>query len=441
MKKLIYLFTAMACVLFTACMGDDYAEAQYEQTPIGNNAITDDNVISIQQLKSLYAKEISTDYRNGKSYSQVTEPLKIKGIVTSSDAQGNIYNELCVQDTTGGIIIAIAQGGLSGLLPVGTEIRVDLKDLYVGNYGLQAEIGVPTTNANNATYVGRMSRATWDKHYKVVSTGNNVEPELFADGNSKTTWDIAKDGGKLGVLRNVSFKFNSIDSTFADANGGAGSKSWYLKEQGRNVIVYNSNYADFANAKVPTGTVDITGIIKRYNNTWEIILRSLNDIQKPQAIFQEKFEDKTGSFTAYDVALDEALSYVWSGSSYGAKASAYVGGANHAAESWLLSPEIDLSKASAAMLSVVQCANYLGSSFSDNCKILLSTDYTSGDPTKATWTEINLDALPDADSKWTMITGNASLSSYAGKKVRLAFKYTSSETAAPTWEIRSVTIK
>jgi|LAHS01.1.fsa_nt_gb RPA family protein len=279
MKTLKYITLAFAGLLMASCMGDSYADPQGETSPFGNQEITETNVITIAQLKEQFAKEISTDYRDGDSYRQVTDDIKIKGIVTSSDEAGNIYNEIALQDETGAVIIAVAQGGIYGFLPVGTEVLVDLKDLYVGNYGLQAEIGVPTTNASGSTYVGRMSRATWDKHYKILSTGNTVTPEVFANGAQPTTWDLNKDGGKLGVLRNVTPLFWSRDSTYANANAGAGSKSWYFVEQGTNVMLYNSNFADFANAVVPNAKLNVTGIIKRYNNSWEIIIRSLADVE------------------------------------------------------------------------------------------------------------------------------------------------------------------
>ena len=101
-------------------------------------------------------------------------------------------------------------------------------------------------------------------------------------------WDLDTDGGKLGIIRNVSFKSSNsskVTDTFADANGGAGSVSWTLNEQdGRKVIVYNSNFAKFANSKVPTGKVDIVGIFKRFNNQWEIIIRSLDDIKAAEKV-------------------------------------------------------------------------------------------------------------------------------------------------------------
>lgn len=315
MKKIKYLIITAVCVLFASCMGDSYAGIdENAPVPYGNNELTETNVITIAQLKSDYATYIATDYRDGQSFAKVTDDVKIKAIVTSSDAQGNIYQELALQDATGAIIVSVAQGGLYGPLPVGTEILVSLKDLYVGNYGKQAQIGMPSKNATGADVIGRISRATWDQHYKILSTGHIVEPTLFATGTNPTTWNLDTDGGKLGIIRNVSFKSSNnskATDTFADPNGGAGSVSWTLNEQdGRKVIVYNSNFADFANAKVPTEKVDITGIIKRFNNQWEIIIRSLDDIKAVEKVDPFKGLPGKGDGTqANPLDITRALAY------------------------------------------------------------------------------------------------------------------------------------
>ena len=134
MKIFNYIMSAFACVMLASCMGDSYDEPDLKQSPYGNNGINEENIISIAQLKEMYKTNILTSY----SYAQVTEDLKIKGVVTGNDISGNIYNEVPIQDETGAIIIAVAQGGIYGYLPVGTEIIVSLKDLYVGNYGKQS---------------------------------------------------------------------------------------------------------------------------------------------------------------------------------------------------------------------------------------------------------------------------------------------------------------
>ena len=315
MKEIKYLMITAVCVLFASCMGDSYAGIdENAPVPYGNNELTETNVITIAQLKNNFATYIATDYRDGQSFAKVTDDVKIKAIVTSSDAQGNIYQELALQDATGAIIVSVAQGGLYGPLPVGTEILVSLKDLYVGNYGKQAQIGMPSKNATGADVIGRISRATWGQHYKILSTGHIVEPTLFATGTNPTTWNLDTDGGKLGIIRNVSFKSSNnskATDTFADPNGGAGSVSWTLNEQdGRKVIVYNSNFADFANAKVPTGKVDITGIIKRFNNQWEIIIRSLDDIKAVEKVDPFKGLPGKGDGTqANPLDITRALAY------------------------------------------------------------------------------------------------------------------------------------
>ena len=266
MKIFNYIMSAFACVMLASCMGDSYDEPDLKQSPYGNNGINEENIISIAQLKEMYKTNILTSY----SYAQVTEDLKIKGVVTGNDISGNIYNEVPIQDETGAIIIAVAQGGIYGYLPVGTEIIVSLKDLYVGNYGKQAEVGVPTTNSSGSTYVGRMSRMLWNDHFKITGVMKNVEPELFADGatGAATTWNIDADGGKLGVIKNVSIRNVTPQSVYAEPSGKT-SVSWYFNEfKGTSIMIYNSPYCDFASKVLPQGKCNITGIVKRYNNYW-----------------------------------------------------------------------------------------------------------------------------------------------------------------------------
>ena len=98
--------------------------------------------------------------------------LQIKGVVTANDIEGNIYNQIAVDDGTGAIVINIAQGGLFGQVPIGQEILVDLTGLYIGTYRSQAQIGVPYTATSKSgvksTYPSRMPRTMWNDHYKAL---------------------------------------------------------------------------------------------------------------------------------------------------------------------------------------------------------------------------------------------------------------------------------
>lgn len=294
MKKIHYLLLALACGIFTGCMNGDWDEPGTDDSLYGNPNIKEANVITIQELKNKFSKEVSTE----GSYKQITEDLQIKAVVTANDIQGNMYNEISVQDATGAIFIGISQGGIFGYLPEGTEILVDLKGLYIGNYRKSATIGTPYTNSSGDVSVSRMPRALWQEHFTYTGYRMRVEPELFADGSTKTTWDINKDAGKLALLKNVSIKkggyynsdtkqyvdnlpFVAGESTYSHPNY---STSWYFKEQpdGQTggVQIYTSNYADFAAMKLPAGKINVTGIVKRYREQWEIIIRSIDDIEE-----------------------------------------------------------------------------------------------------------------------------------------------------------------
>ena len=274
MNKLKIFMLALTACLRSGCMDGNWDDPT-ELNSRGNKAIVESNVISIAQLKSQYKNYITTDYRDGKSYTKITSDIQIKGVVTGNDIEGNLYNEISLQDETGAIIIAISEGGIWGYLPIGTEIVVDLKDLYIGNYGLQAQIGVPYTNASGNTYVSRMSKLLWNSHFKLTGNTKNIEPVTF----NNSTWDNFNDGAKLATIKNVRFDVPNDTTTFASPNSGAGSKSIYFKGIDKSVMVYTSNYADFAATYVPTGKVNVTGIVITYNRYKEFIIRSIDDVQ------------------------------------------------------------------------------------------------------------------------------------------------------------------
>ncbi|MGM9825690.1 MAG: choice-of-anchor J domain-containing protein [Paludibacteraceae bacterium] len=154
-----------------------------------------------------------------------------------------------------------------------------------------------------------------------------------------------------------------------------------------------------------------------------------------------------GDFTIQNVIMPAALSYVWNtSSSYGMKASAYVSSKNHATESWLISPRISLLDAEEPVLIFDQASKFFGN-FTEELSVWGSTDF-AGDVTACEWTHIpfNQDAdgnyiVPDG-TDWTFYsTGNMSLAPFKGKTLTIAFKYTSSEKASATWEVKNVYVK
>ena len=277
-NKIFYRLGFLACILaltLTSCQGDyDEPVKTADEAGIGNSSISETNVVTIAQLKETYKSAITTSY----SYKKVEEPMEIKGYVTGNDVQGNLYNELVIDDGTGAITIGVSQGGLYGLFPIGAEVLIELNGLSVGNYGLHPQIGTPYTSAKGQNSIGRMSRAVWNHHFRLTGKSQTIAPIDF-----NNSWKPASDGltysGKLVTMKNVSFKGADGKKTFANASAGSGSVSVYFNEYPTTTMVYTSNYADFASNPLPQGKVNVTGILKRYNNSWELIIRSLDDIE------------------------------------------------------------------------------------------------------------------------------------------------------------------
>ena len=288
MKNIKYLLMlVLACSLVTGCMDDDWdtPNAEALNKAYGNQEIAETNVITIGSLKEKYESVINA---STNSYEQITEDVQIKGRVVGNDIGGNIYNEVSIDDGTGAILICISQGGLFSYLPVGQEIVVDLKGLYIGGYGKQAEIGMPYTNAKGNSYVSRMSRVLWNKHFKLtgVADASKVVAEEF-DVSKRTKEEyFTANNGKLMTIKNVEFTNADGKTTFApsDEKDAANSVNRGLSQNGKpiatsSLVVRTSSYADFAAKQLPTGKLNITGVFTRYRTTWQILIRDERDIQ------------------------------------------------------------------------------------------------------------------------------------------------------------------
>ena len=288
MKNIKYLLMlVLACSLFTGCMDDDWdtPNAEALNKAYGNQEIAETNVITIGSLKEKFESVINA---STNSYEQITEDVQIKGRVVGNDIGGNIYNEVSIDDGTGAILICISQGGLFSYLPVGQEIVVDLKGLYIGGYGKQAEIGMPYTNAKGNSYVSRMSRVLWNKHFKLtgVADASKVVAEEF-DVSKRTNEEyFTANNGKLMTIKNVEFTNADGKTTFApsEEKDAANSVNRGLSQNGKpiatsSIVVRTSSYADFAAKQLPTGKLNITGVFTRYRTTWQILIRDERDIQ------------------------------------------------------------------------------------------------------------------------------------------------------------------
>ncbi len=281
--------------LATSCMDDDWSDPTGDTAPVGNNNIAEDanKLITIKELKARTVDLLSSSVANDTI--RIREDWQLKARVTGNDIQGNIYNEVAVEDESGeGLIICIQKGGLYGFLPVGQEILVNLKDLYIGLYGNNVQLGAAYTNSSGRSFPSRMNFNVWNEHFRMIGVADaqKVVPEEFEVSKLENVAYIKSHRGKLMTLKNVEMDVRNDTTKWApeydkDAGNGVSRTVVINGEANSKMVVRSSSYADFAAASIPRGKLNITGVFtvyatnpSKYGYTWQILLRTENDVEK-----------------------------------------------------------------------------------------------------------------------------------------------------------------
>ncbi len=161
------------------------------------------------------------------------------------------------------------------------------------------------------------------------------------------------------------------------------------------------------------------------------------------APLNESFKSGMGQFTLENKKLTGELTYVWSHDiNYGCmKASAYKGGSNEA-ESWLISPEIDLTAAEAdPVLTFEQALKFLNDKPLSDHIAVMAKEVGATD-----WAALTLPATPAEigetfGSSFDFYPTTVNCAAYKGKKIQIAFIYKGTTSNTPTWELKNVVLK
>lgn len=312
MKTMKYLKLALLALVAvfttTSCMDDDWKDPNSETSPYGNNSIQETNVVSIAELKNTYGPKQKDEINDTV---RIADGTQIKGIVTGNDVEGNIYSQISIQDDSDkpGIIISVAQGGLSGQLQIGQEVLINVGGLYYGAYRSQPQLGVAYHDSSkDQNYPSRISRADWQNRFKVIGKpdASKIKVQVFSTNPdaSKGELNVAdlldadvayKYAGCLVTLKGVEFAMGDGKTTLAPEDEGKTlgyGVTRYFKgydKTNKQIGIRTSCYADFAANLVPQGVVDVTGVLScykssaKYNHTVQLALRRFSDIKASES--------------------------------------------------------------------------------------------------------------------------------------------------------------
>ena len=283
-------------------------------------------------------------------------------------------------------------------------------------------------------YVGHSTGAgTWevmDIHVTdaVVTAAFNAELP-GADESLSLTVPATTTSVTINVTGNVAWTASASDgATVAPASGeGAGTVT----------VSFPANTDSTPKEYSVTVSTENAAIIAAGGDEFVFtITQEAASTEAKEYPFEESFADSQGDFTIDNKYLDEGLTYVWKhdASNKYMKASAYAG-SNKKSESWLISPLVDMAGATEPMLYFSQCINKFFGDVAQEATVWIKEE--GGE-----WAQLTISYPEITSGNWSKMTDyTVDIKSYAGKKVQVAFKYTSTTDHAGTWEIKNFKLK
>ena len=265
-----------ATLSLTACQ-DDF-DAPEMATPESSWLGDADNY----ELKSII--DVKAEYwEDADNYYKTIQPTKegknvlVKGRVISSDAAGNIYKSLVIQDETGALAMSINANSMYNQYRRGQEVVVNLTGMTIGKYAGLQQLGSPE---DSETYGAQTTFMAYNEF--VAHSQKNGNPNL-AEVDTITVNSFSELTGGADVIRKWQsrlVRFNNCSfvdggkETFASYKTTV-SRTLTLSD-GQTLTVRTSGYSNFYATVLPEGKCDVVGILSYFNSNWQLLLIDRN---------------------------------------------------------------------------------------------------------------------------------------------------------------------
>ena len=244
----------------------------------GRDTLAPEDLHGVQELPNA---DLALLYRHyyGKPF-LISEDMIFEGFVTANDASGNFFKSFIIDDGTAAVEIRAGFYDLYALYPVGRRVLLHAKGLAVGMYNGVIQIGPRISDDNSASVDEFGFQWMLDRFLERDNRFGNTEPLPF---------DKTLGAGSCGrVVR--SGRVRRIDEfpevwagTGAADYAGTNVSSFFRDSHGDTLCVVTSRYASFADSRIPTDSISISGILLYgnfgYGNRFAIKLRDTDDIQ------------------------------------------------------------------------------------------------------------------------------------------------------------------
>lgn len=241
---------------------------KYDDPPI----VGEPGVVANTTIKDLKAR-----YTGSAATVAITDDVVIEGVVNCDDRSGNFYQQISIQDSTGGILLRLAGNNLFNNYPVGRKIYVKCQGLYLGQYGRMIQIGggVETGNAG----VTLLAVNLQSQHLILGALNQPLVPKVVTVSQLGTT---SQDPylSTLIKLEGYQFSGGDLSKNYADDDqSGNRTIQPCTNAAANSIIVRTSDFSNFATLKVAQGNGDIIGVYSIFNTTKQFTIRDTTDVR------------------------------------------------------------------------------------------------------------------------------------------------------------------
>lgn len=252
--RLIVFSYAVFCA---ACLKQNAYAAPVEAT-------SSDSVITIKALRKLHIMG---------NVEQVTNAAVIIGNIVANDEHDNVYKSIIVQDSTGGIVVLLDGTSLYQSYPVGAQIKLHVKDLYLSDYRRMVQLVASIDTSSGALVTAGIPVPLFSKYMTIVQDHVVISPLLVAPKNLGDSLQ-----GRLIRISEVEFAAADTAQTYADKKNKTGISRSLKFCVGGTIYLRTSGYADFAGIKTPVGNGQVIGVYSVYNTEKQLLIRDTSDI-------------------------------------------------------------------------------------------------------------------------------------------------------------------
>ena len=224
-------------------------------------------------------KDLKSRYTSGAAVA-VTDDQVIEGVVVCDDKSGNYYQQIAIQDATGGILLRLGSANLYNYYPVGRKIFVKLKGLYLGQYNGTLQLGAGIDSAYiSQGGVTLLAFNLFDQHIIKGPLNQPITP-VVVTASQLTTSLQDKYISTLIRMEDVEFAATDTGKSYADLGQSGNRIVQACAAPGSNrITLRTSNYSNFAEVKVPAGNGGIVGVYSYFGSTKQLTIRDTSDVR------------------------------------------------------------------------------------------------------------------------------------------------------------------